>query len=84
MSSQQNRPYCIEPFDPARHDRDSFSCGITVIDNYFRKTHYSDGGTATSACWDTLSPSARDRLGALHQSGWRTSTYLELGLRAAR
>ncbi len=28
----------IEPFDPARHDRAGFSCGIGQVDNYFRKT----------------------------------------------
>ncbi len=26
----------IEPFDPARHDRTSFSCGIDRLDNYLR------------------------------------------------
>jgi ribosomal protein S18 acetylase RimI-like enzyme len=31
-------PFCIEPFDPARHDRGGFSCGINQVDNYFRKT----------------------------------------------
>ncbi|WP_187968422.1 GNAT family N-acetyltransferase [Aquibium microcysteis] len=28
----------IEPFDPDRHDRTGFSCGIEQVDNYFRKT----------------------------------------------
>lgn len=28
----------IEPFDPDRHDRTGFSCGITSVDNYFRRT----------------------------------------------
>ncbi len=31
-------PFVIEPFDPARHDRTAFSCGIRQIDNYFQKT----------------------------------------------
>lgn len=30
--------FTIEPFDPARHDRTAFSCGIEQVDNYFRKT----------------------------------------------
>lgn len=38
ISNQHGQPYCIEPFDSARHDRNNFSCGITAIDNYFRKT----------------------------------------------
>jgi len=28
----------IEPFDPDRHDRAAFSCGVDQVDNYFRKT----------------------------------------------
>jgi len=28
----------IEPFDPDRHDRTAFSCGIDQVDNFFRKT----------------------------------------------
>jgi ribosomal protein S18 acetylase RimI-like enzyme len=32
------RTHVIEPFDPARHDRSRFTCGIASVDNYFRKT----------------------------------------------
>lgn len=28
----------IEPFDPERHDRTSFACGIDRLDNYFQRT----------------------------------------------
>ncbi len=28
----------IEPFDPKRHDREAFSCGVASVDNFFRKT----------------------------------------------
>jgi ribosomal protein S18 acetylase RimI-like enzyme len=28
----------IEHFDPARHDRTAFSCGIEQVDNFFKKT----------------------------------------------
>jgi GNAT superfamily N-acetyltransferase len=31
-------PAIIEPLDPARHDREGFSCGIPQIDNFFRRT----------------------------------------------
>lgn len=37
MTEQWERPFIIEPFDPARHDREGFSCGIPAVDNYFRK-----------------------------------------------
>jgi len=28
----------IEPFDPEKHDRTAFSCGVDQVDNYFKKT----------------------------------------------
>lgn len=28
----------IEPFDPARHDRTAFSCGVEQVDNFFKLT----------------------------------------------
>lgn len=28
----------IEPFDPDRHDRSSFSCGVARLDNYLNRT----------------------------------------------
>ena len=28
----------IEPFDPERHDRSSFSSGVEAVDNFFKKT----------------------------------------------
>lgn len=31
-------PFTIEPFDPARHDRAAFSCGVEQVDNFFKKT----------------------------------------------
>lgn len=35
---EKTAPYVIEPFDPAKHDRTAFSCGIEQVDNYFKKT----------------------------------------------
>ena len=34
----EDRPFTIEPFDPGRHDRTAFSCGVEQVDNFFRKT----------------------------------------------
>jgi ribosomal protein S18 acetylase RimI-like enzyme len=28
----------IEPFDPERHDREDFSCGVEQVDNFFKRT----------------------------------------------
>lgn len=30
--------FVIEPFDPRRHDRAAFSCGVEQVDNFFKKT----------------------------------------------
>lgn len=37
MSEGQARNI-IEPFDPGKHDRTAFSCGIDQVDNFFKKT----------------------------------------------
>ena len=38
MAASQPAAYTIEPFDPERHDRAAFSCGVEQVDNYFQKT----------------------------------------------
>lgn len=38
MSVPEGTKPVIEPFDPARHDRTTFSCGVEQVDNFFRKT----------------------------------------------
>ncbi len=38
MASLAPVAYTIEPFDPAKHDRAAFSCGVEQVDNYFQKT----------------------------------------------
>lgn len=35
---QQNEQVIIEPLDVDKHNRESFSCGIEQIDNFFKKT----------------------------------------------
>jgi GNAT superfamily N-acetyltransferase len=30
--------FIIEPFDPDKHDRAAFSCGVEQVDNFFKKT----------------------------------------------
>ena len=38
MSPKHGRVnFVIEPFDPEKHDRTAFSCGIQLVDNYFQK-----------------------------------------------
>lgn len=31
-------PNIIEPFDPEKHDRTAFSCGVEQVDNFFKNT----------------------------------------------
>jgi hypothetical protein len=38
MRSEPAARSTIEPFDPARHGRTAFSCGVELVDNFFRKT----------------------------------------------
>ena len=38
MATSEPASYIIEPFDPEKHDRTAFSCGVEQVDNYFQKT----------------------------------------------
>ena len=32
------KPNVIEPFDPEKHNRTAFSCGVDQVDNFFKRT----------------------------------------------
>lgn len=38
MAATESAGSVIEPFDPSKHDRTAFSCGVEQVDNYFQKT----------------------------------------------
>ena len=38
MAASKPSAHTIEPFDPEKHDRAAFSCGVEQVDNYFQKT----------------------------------------------
>lgn len=38
MSASGDALNIIEPFDPEKHDRTAFSCGIDQVDNFFKRT----------------------------------------------
>lgn len=38
MTSAVKASNTIEPFDQAKHDRTAFSCGVSQVDNYFKRT----------------------------------------------
>lgn len=37
-ATEDAKPFTIEPLDPVKHDRAAFSCGITQVDNFFRRS----------------------------------------------
>ena len=37
-ATEDAKLFTIEPLDRAKHDRAAFSCGITQVDNFFRRT----------------------------------------------
>lgn len=38
MTDGEPQKSIIEPFDPDKHDRTAFSCGVEQVDNFFKKT----------------------------------------------
>jgi GNAT superfamily N-acetyltransferase len=38
VTDKNTEKFVIEPFDPERHDRTAFSCGVEQVDNFFKKT----------------------------------------------
>lgn len=38
MTDEASGTFTIEPFDPDKHDRTAFSCGVEQVDNFFKKT----------------------------------------------
>lgn len=38
MSAADAAKPTIEPFDPERHDREDFACGVEPVDNFFKRT----------------------------------------------
>lgn len=38
MTEDAGQKNTIEPFDPDKHDRTAFSCGVEQVDNFFKKT----------------------------------------------
>jgi len=48
MSPAQIR---IEPLDPARHDRQSFDCGVAALDDYLRQQASQDVKRRAAGCW---------------------------------
>lgn len=46
----------IEPFDPEKHDRTAFSCGIDQVDNFFKRTANKLSKADNLRVWVMTSP----------------------------
>ncbi len=38
MTGSEGKRLHIEPFDPQKHDREGFACGVPTVDNFFKRT----------------------------------------------
>ena len=43
--------YIVEPLDPARHDRQSFDCGVAALNDYLRERAGQDMRRHAAGCW---------------------------------
>lgn len=80
--SDISRPLKFEPFDPDKHDRTAFSCGVEQVDNYFRKTAnklQKAGNVRVSVLID-----AGDRLLGFYAVNAHTIAYGDLPKKYAR
>lgn len=53
----------IEPFDPQGHDRTAFSCGVTQIDNFLKRTAKKHQKGDFTRVWVAVRPPERKILG---------------------
>ena len=49
----------IEPFDPRRHDRTAFSCGVDQIDNFLKRTAKKHQKRDFTRLWVAVRPAER-------------------------
>lgn len=55
--------FTIEPFDPQGHDRTAFSCGVTQIDNFLKRTAKKHQKGDFTRVWVAVRPPERKILG---------------------
>ena len=53
----------IEPFDPKRHDRAVFSCGVNQIDNFLKRTAKKHQKGDFTRVWVAIQPPEQRVLG---------------------
>lgn len=72
----------IEPLDPARHDRVRFSCRVTHVDNFFRRTANKLGKVDNVRTFVMVSP--ENELIGFYATNAHAIDYTELPERFAR
>jgi GNAT superfamily N-acetyltransferase len=80
--SDISRPLKFEPFDPEKHDRTAFSCGVDQVDNYFKKTAnklQKSGNVRVSVLLD-----AEEQLLGFYAVNAHSVDYVELPKKFAR
>ena len=48
---ESNRPFQIEPLDPAKHDRSGFDCGVPALNDYLARQANQDRRRSAAGCW---------------------------------
>lgn len=72
----------IEPFDPEKHDRTAFSCGIDQVDNFFRKTANKLSKADNLRVWVMTDP--RGALIGFYATNAHSIEYTDLPAKYAR
>lgn len=82
MTDSATRHYLIELFDPEKHDRSGFHCGVVQVDNFFRRTANKLAKADNTRVYVMTSPEA-DLIG-FYALNAHTIDYGELPPRFAR
>lgn len=74
--------HVIEPLDPTKHDRAAFSCGVSQVDNFFRKTAAKQARADNLRVFVMISPEAE--LIGFHALNAHAVAYADLPAKYAR
>lgn len=72
----------IEPFDPDKHDRTAFSCGVDQVDNFFKKTANKLAKADNIRLWVMTAPEGE--VIGFYATNAHSLDYAELPARYAR
>jgi ribosomal protein S18 acetylase RimI-like enzyme len=72
----------IEPFDPNKHDRAAFSCGVEQVDNYFKRTANKLNKADNVRLWVMTTPD--DEVIGFYAINAHAVSYADLPKRFAR